>query len=241
MVSRGLMAALAVLAATSACTSVELAAPIVRSRRGPAAEAPVRRVVAVPATCGALSMTVMETYANGKRAFAQREGCPPSTLLAIDQLIRSNLELGGYSVIDLERVNALTATRHEVQERTLLRSAARTSDGTMGATGAPVRDATTTETETRGARFEDATPLEQRELLAELGAQGLLTTRVTVGAEVGAGLRRIVMVQLQLLDMPERRLVWAQRCELEIGGIFATDDLAMVRAARCASEGLRAR
>lgn len=240
MVSRGLLAGLAVLTATSSCASVELAAPIVRSRRGPAADAPVRRVVAVPATCGALTMTVMGTDANGNRTFGQREGCPPSTLLAIDQLIRSNLELGGYSVIDLERVNALTATRHEVQERTLLRSAARTTEDTAAASG-PGRDTTTTETETRGARFEDATPLEQRELLAELGAQGLLTTRVTVGAEVGVGLRRIVMVQLQLLDMPERRLVWAQRCELEIGGIFATDDLAMVRAARCASEGLRAR
>lgn len=240
MVSRQL-AALAVLAATSSCVSTELAAPIVRSRRGPAADAPVRRVVAVPATCGALSMTVLETDAYGNRTMVQREGCPPSTLLAVDQLIRSNLELGGYSVIDLERVNAVTATRHEVQERTLLRSAARSADDTTVTASGPVRDATTTETETRGARFEDATPLEQRELLAELGAQGLLTTRITVGAEVGAGLRRIVMVQLQLLDMPERRLVWAQRCELEIGGIFATDDEAMVRAARCASEGLRAR
>ena len=236
MVSRtaSALAALSLAALSiSACSSVELAGPVIRARSGPAAEHPVRRIVAVPATCGALTTAQAGTDGAGPTNWGQRVACPSSALVAIDQTVRSTLELGGFSVIDSERVNAVTASRHEVQERFEHRA------GFPAAPGGS--EPTITTTETRGARFEDATPREQREMLTELGAQGLLTTRVTIGAEVGVGMRRVVTVQLQLLDVPERILVWARRCELEVGGLFTTDENAMESAARCAVEGIRAR
>lgn len=217
----GALAALGVLAA---CSSVELATPVVRGRVGPAAARPVRSIVALAASCGTLSMVRVPTSAS-EGMWVQQEACAAPALGAVDQTVRSNLELGGFSVIDSERVNAVTGTRREVQER-------RQHWGGVQAS---------TKIEQRGARFEDATPLEQRALLAELGAQGLLTTRVTVGASIGAGQRRVVTVQLQLLDVPDRQLVWSRRCELEVGGLFATDEAAMAKAATCAAEGIRAR
>jgi hypothetical protein len=240
VVSRLALAVVLALAvpAIGACSSVELAGPVIRARSGPAAERPIRRIVAVPATCGALTELRVGTDAAGQGIWSQRSTCPKPTLLAVDQAIRSTLELGGFSVIDSERVNAVTATRHELQERSLQRAAAAVDGLTVTATH---DDSTTTTTETRGARFEDATPREQLEMLTELGAQGLLSTRVTIGAGLGIGQRRLVTVQLQLLEMPERVLVWARRCELEVGGIFTTDERAMERAARCAVEGIRAR
>lgn len=242
MVSRAkqLMAAIAMfgLSGMIACSSVELAAPVIRARTGPAAERPVRRIVAVPATCGALSLERVGTDATGNPILAQRTVCPQNALAAVDQIIRSTLELGGFSIIDGEKVNAITAARHEVRERFLQRTAS-VVEGRLVETSQ--RESDTTTTETIGARFEDATPHEQREMLAELGAQGVLTTRITIGAEIGVGMRRLVTVQLQLLDVPERVMVWARRCELEIGGLFATDERAMERTARCAVEGIVAR
>jgi hypothetical protein len=216
--------ALAALGALGACSSVELAAPVVRGRVGPAAARQVRSIVALPASCGTLSM-VRVPLEGSAATWVQQVACSDTALRAVDQTVRSNLELGGFSVIDSERVNAVTGSRREVQERRQYWGGVQSS----------------TEIEQRGARFEDATPLEQRALLAELGAQGLLTTRVAVGASVGAGQRRVVTVQLQLLDVPERQLVWSRRCELEVGGIFATDEVAMTSAASCAAEGIRAR
>lgn len=224
-VARVALAMLAAAApATAACSSVELAAPVVRGRVGPAAERPVRSIVALAASCGTLSMVRVPINASDGM-WVQQAACSADALGAVDQKVRSSLELGGFSVIDSERVNAITGTRREVQERRQYYGSVRSSS----------------EIEQRGARFEDATPLEQRALLAELGAQGLLTTRVTIGASVGAGQRRVVTVQLQLLDVPERQLVWSRRCELEVGGLFATDEAAMASAAGCAAEGILAR
>lgn len=222
-------AALALLCAgalSSACISVELTPSIVRDRAGPAFAHPVRRIVALPSTCGTLSSVAMATGDPSISIYVPREKCAAPALFAVDQLLRSNLELGGFNVIDSERVNAVTSARHEVQERRQYGSGVVTGTDTV---------------ERRGARFEDATPNEQRELLAELGAQGVLTTRISIGASVGAGQRRTVTVQLQLLEMPDRTLVWARRCEKEIGGLLDTDEIAMEGAARCASEGIRAR
>jgi hypothetical protein len=142
-------------------------------------------------------------------------------MAAIDNAIRSRLEFHGFNVIDADKVNAVTATRREVEER---RGFLRTATA-----------------ETTGARFLDATPFEQREILRELGADGVLTTRISIGAGLGAGQRRTIVVQLQLLAAADGALAWARRCELEVGGLLATDELAMVSGARCAVEGASVR
>ena len=205
-----------------ACSSTELVAPQIRARMGPAGERPVRRVVALPATCGALSQVAVDNPAEpGKKMWVQREQCSANAMSAIDTAIRSILEFGGFQIIDSERVNVITATRHEIEERS--------------------RFNTKKTTEQQGARFEDATPFEQADILKELGAEGVLTTRVWIGADVGIGQRRTVAVQIRLVAISDGALVWARRCELEVGGFMASDEVAMERGARCAIEGTRAR
>lgn len=208
-------AAVVALVGLGACASVELAPPLVRARTGPAMARPIRRVVAIPATCGALSVERID--AAGKA----RATCPDTALRAVDMAIRSQLEFGGFEIIDSEQVNAVTATRHEVQER-------------WG------HGPTTTTTEQHGARFEDATPFEQTAILQELGAEGVLNTRLWIGAGVGFGQRRTIAVQIRLLATSDGALAWARRCELEVGGI-TTDEVAMERGTRCAIADARAR
>lgn len=216
------LVALAAASALPACPGAELAPPVLRVRAGPAAERVVRRVVALPGSCGTLTdIRVPTGDPETPYVWERRVACPANTMTAIDNAIRSSLEFGGFDIIDADKVNAVTATRREIEERR----------GFL--------HRTTTETE--GATFLDATPFEQLEILRELAADGVLTTRVSVGAGVGAGQRRTVVVQLRLVAAADGALAWSRRCELEVGGLFTTDELAMERAARCAIEGAAAR
>lgn len=228
--------AMAAVLALVGCSSSEMAPPVIRARIGPAADQQVRRVVAMPSTCGTLGFYLVGQ--GGDAVVHQHVTCDGNAMRAIDQVVRASLELGGFSVIDVEKVNAVTASRREVQERTQYLYS-QVNDGVPTVVDGGVTTEITTEQ--RGARFQDATPAEQLELLAELGAQGVLSTRVSIGAPVGIGQRRLATVQLQLVEMPGRTLVWARRCELEIGGVFVSDEAAMERAARCAVEGIVAR
>lgn len=213
--------ALAAASAPAACSSVELAPPVVRMRAGPAVERSLRRVVALPSTCGSLTLIPLPTGDPDRHHWETRPACPEHAMAAIDNAIRSSLELRGFHVIDAEKVNAVTATRREVRERR----------GFLQATT----------TETTGARFTDATPFEQRDILRELRADGVLSTRISIGAGLGIGQRRTVTVQLRLLAV-DGALAWARRCELEVAGLLtASDELAMERGARCVVEGVSPR
>ena len=204
-----------------ACASSELVKPLIRARMGPAAERPLHRVVALSASCGALSTIRIENPQDPSHpTFETRELCPQSAMTAIDTIVRSTLEFGGFQIIDAEQVNAITATRHEVLER-----------GAFYAT----RTA-----ETKGARFEDATPFEQAAILKQLGAEGILTTRLWIGAPTGFGERRTVAAQIRLMAIGDGSMAWVRRCEIEVGG-WTFDELAMERAARCAIQGARAK
>jgi hypothetical protein len=200
-----------------ACGSAQLAPALTRAQQGPAAARTVRRVVALGATCGSLTLHLIERAA--APTTLEVRDCEPTALTATDQTIRSALDFAGYQVIDAEQVNAITARRHEVERR---------------------RDLLTTRsTRTEGETFPDATPVEQAEILRDLRADGVVTTRVWIGAGVGLSERRTVSVQMRLTAAPDRALVWARRCELEVG--VERDPAAMQRAARCAAEGARAR
>jgi hypothetical protein len=141
--------------------------------------------------------------------------CEPAMLDGIAQHVRARLDFIGYRVIDAERVNAVTATRHEVSER---RNASETERGVA-----------------TGAGFEDATPREQLGLLRELGADAVLTTRVWVGAGLATSSRNNVIVQLRLTSAQDHQLIWSRRCELQSGGL-TTDTVAIDRTARCAAQ-----
>lgn len=208
------------LLALAACASSELAQPIIRARMGPAAERPLHKVVALSASCGALSTERVPGGDPDHPVYQTRALCPQPAMQAIDTLVRSTLEFGGYQIIDAEQVNAVTATRHEVEQRSAYY--------------------TTRTAETQGARFEDATPFEQAAILKQLGAEAVLTTRIWIGAGVGFGERRTVAAQIRLMAVPDGGLAWVRRCEIEVGGL-TFDEEAMERAARCAIQGARAK
>jgi hypothetical protein len=213
---------LAVLVLVTGCLSAELAPIATQSRTGPASARTLHRIVALPATCGSLQILMaplpgstnspaQQTYAND-RATAT---CGRDGLAGIDQVVRSELDFAGYQIIDAERLNAVTASRHEI--------AARTNAMTHHSVA------------TEGARFEDATPREQADILRELGADGVLATRVWFGNSVGTGGRHDVAVQVRLAASADRALAWARRCDVEVGVVG--DAPAAARAARCAAGG----
>jgi len=224
LVARILIASLALEVA--GCGSSRLAPALIRARSGPAAAQPIRRVVALGATCGSLDLHVVEPSSPSARPSPTSSSsplevleCGRDALAAADQAIRSALDFAGYGVIDAERVNAVAGRRREIEERHGI-LASRT-------------------TWTTGATFADATPAEQADILKALGAEGVLTTRVWIGAGTGFSARRSVSVQLRLATATDRTLVWARRCEIEVG--IEQDPSAMQRAARCAAEGARPR
>lgn len=204
--------------AMCACASVEMAPDRIRVNRGPAHGAALRRVLALPATCGTLAAGAPQEVPDSKvKLFSE---CEPAVLAGVDTNVRSALEFQGYQVIDGERVNATTMERTEV--RTTTRSGAYESESS--------------EVERRGSAFADAPPRIQDQILTELGADGLLNTRVWIGATHGVMGRRRVEVQVRLLEVPSRRLVWARRCEIEVAGL-TSDAGAMHRASTCAARG----
>jgi len=211
------LVALALALALAGCTPmVEPQPPIQHMRIGPAGGRPLRTLVALPASCGALTYAPVDTRDPSSPGFELPAECSAAALAAVDVAIRSTLALGGYDVVDSERINLVTAERHEQEQRSAW-SATRTIDQ-------------------RGARFEDATPIEQARVLGELHADGVVTIRVWIGAQVGFAGRRAVVVQVRLLAR-DGALAWARRCEIEVAGVLARDPVAMERAARCAIEG----
>ncbi len=229
------------LAALSACASVELAPADLRTRRGPAAARPVRRVVALPATCGTLAFPPPQHDEAAAAAAAQQPPepdpsnpyrswrvfslCDDAHMAGVDARVRALLEFRGMDVIDSERVNAETRRRVERAESTSSR---------LGAEPPATSESRAIDVE--GAVFLDATPAMQEAIAADLGADGLLNTRIWIGSPEGMGSRRRIEVQLRLLHLPEQEMVWASRCGVEIAGV-ESDSQGMEEAARCAVEG----
>jgi hypothetical protein len=198
----------------AACTSAELPAPVLYVKHGPAAERPIRRIVALPATCAAVAIdyTDADPERKGNGTYAR---CPTEGLAAIDQAIRGTLDFQGYQVIDSEQVNRETGLRQEIQSRNRLRT-------------------TSTTTDVSRSLFADATPNEQREILRALGADGVIETRVYLGATIGVSRRRPLTVQIRLRTAEDELMVWVRRCELEA---FALNEKAEIeKGARCAIE-----
>ena len=217
MVTSRPIASAVLVALSAACSSsVELTHPIIHERAGPAAPRPMRRRVALPATCGTLSTVPVEGAKPGDPPVLELRPCPRDTLDGVDQVIRAALDFKGIEVVDSDKVNAVTAARREIQVRSKLRES---------------RTITT-----EGALFEDATPFEQADILRELRADGILQTRIWVGAGVGFSRRRTITVQVRLVAAEGGALVWVRRCEIEIGGLL-TDGRALETGAKCAAEG----
>lgn len=231
--------ALAALA-ISGCSSSELMPGRLTARTGPAEVRSIRKVVATPATCGTFDLTLVDATAAEKAFYGTDKmlrhvgTCPAYATVGVDQALRAALEFGGFAVVDSEKVNAITGTRQEILRRHA--HSEQRNDQLVTESAGERRS-----TEVVGARFSDATPLEQEAIVAELGASGIVQTRIAIGAGVGAGSRRTATIQVRLLEMPSRQLAWVRRCELEIGGMMGSDEVAMERGIRCAVDGVVAR
>ncbi len=209
------------------CSSAELLPPVRYVKAGPASTRPISRIVAVPATCGTFELQAAKSFEAGEMAMVPKT-CGPEAVSGADQIVRLDLAFRGFVVIDSENVNAVTA---KVVEK-------RTSEQTVASTQAMTSQhgSDATEIEREGARFEDAPPLEQAAILAELRADAVLSTRIWIGASLGMSGRRVVIAQVQLLATLDRTLVWSRRCEMEVAGIFGTESVSIERATRCAME-----
>jgi len=178
----------------AACSSVEFERPVLSAKNGPAFEKRVHRIVALPASCAAVAIDYRNADPDqkGRGPYSR---CPLEGLVAIDEAIRGTLEFQGHHVIDAERVNRETANRVEILQRHDLR--------------------TTTTIELSRSLFADATPSEQRDILRAVEADGVLETRIYLGATIGMTHRRPVVVQVRLRLAEDDNLIWVRRCELE--------------------------
>ena len=212
-----------------ACASVEVEPMRHDARVGAAGGRKLTRVVALPATCGSLQADFgVDVTAPAQGAFERNRAvaaCAPDALVGVDQLVRSGLDFGGFQVIDAERVNAVTAARHEIVERHEVKTGRFSTDRRE-----------TRVVETRGALFDDATPREQAEILKELGAEGVVSARVWFSVGNGTANRHDVAVQVVLSATADRAMAWARRCTLEISA--EGEAQALEKLARCATEGV---
>jgi len=191
-----------------ACASVELAPTATMTRRGPAFGQPAHRVVTLPATCGALD--VLQQTAE----LQAPDRCTSGDLGSIDGKVRALLDFAGADVVASDTLNAQTRSRREIETRT-------TTGG--GSPEVPVTETVARETVIEGSTFADAPLPLQREILREIRADAVLTTRIKVGASQGPSGRRLVQVQIRMAAALTGQLIWAKRCSMEIGGILATD------------------
>lgn len=224
----------ALLLFVASCTSVELAAPVIRYRTGPANGRTIHRIVAVGATCGSYNFNVTDTN-DGLKPM----GCPEAAVVGVDMLLRSALSFRGLDVVDAELVNAVTARRHETTTTTHDVTTTQThSDAEGPRTTTATTDDESSTTETTSSMFENVTPNEQLAILGELHADGYLSTRLWIGSSPGTvSQRRTAIAQVQLLASADRALVWSRRCEIEVGGEFTSNQVALQRAAKCAIDG----
>lgn len=212
------------VAMLGACSSAGLLPPVVSVKTGPASSRPIKRIVAVPATCGTLGMAGLPPV-DGHITYVPNT-CDREAVAGADQIIRLGLAFRGLDVIDSEDVNVVTAKRIETQA----------TEHSASSTG-PESFSDRTEVERVGARFEDAPPLEQAAILAELRADAVLSARIWIGSSIGMSRRHVVIAQVQLLTTSDRALVWSRRCELEVAGLLETEAADIERATRCVMEG----
>ena len=172
--------------------------------------------------------------------------CPDSYSAAVDEIVRSNLEFGGYALIDPTTLQDGTRDRHEVRESTDVneKTEAKTSHDTFGVrTGGTTGSGQTwrvTEKKTvvlDGPTFDDLSIEARRSVIARSGADSILTTRIVVGANAGVwSPDQNVEVQVRLGQGPDDTMLWASRCTASSND-FATVNAALESATRCAMMG----
>lgn len=141
------------------------------------------------------------------------ELCTPAQAIAVDAAARMSLEFAGVRIVDSEVVNAYL--RHRVT--TEINAASRSEVESERATWATASDAT------------------RRRLLAEMGIDGYLTTRISVGHVKNLEGQRTLSVTVSIIRAADAAPAWTSRCSIETGRYYFADE-AVELAARCALE-----
>lgn len=178
-------------------------------RRGPAFGQVVNPVAALPVACGAATM-----------------GCLPGYKIAVASATRIAIELGGYTVVDTELINA------ELQRRTTITREI-TRELAHETTGAPAHEEATTTVE--GRTWLDLPPHAQRELLMAMGIQGVLYGTISMSTPQGLSGQRLVTVEVAVARLADGQLAWQARCGVPSGD-YHSEPQAIELATRCALE-----
>lgn len=181
----------------SAC-SVYTPVPQARVTPGPARQATLRKILAMPTECAA----------------NEAEMCTEAQAVAVDAATRMSLEFAGLRLVDSEVVNAYLRAR-----------ITRTDN-----------NSTTTEVDEReGASWLTASDDIRRRLLLDLGIEGYLTTRITVGQAKNVEDQRTVSVTVSIVRAADLEAKWTSVCSIETGRYYFADEAVEV-AVRCALE-----
>jgi hypothetical protein len=196
---------------------------------GPAQGAKPARVLVLQTNCGSLEFK-----------------CPKNYIATVDTIVRSTLEFSGLKVVNAEDLRLQTRQRHEEHETTETQTSSQSATH-VERTLAPddhitneSQSQSTTEKTTvvlDGPGFDDMTPAERDEVMAQAGADGVLVVRVVVGAmELGWTPNQNVEVMVRLAVNKGDTMAWASRC-MASSNDFSTVTAALENAARCAVYG----
>jgi hypothetical protein len=196
---------------------------------GPASDARPTRVLVLPAGCGSVERP-----------------CPQSYITAVDAIVRSGLEFVGLNLVESETLLAQTRQRHEEQRTKTTNSetsSTTTMESPLGFDNTVTRNTTSTSTENErfvvldGPTFEDMALAERQALLAQSGADAVLSVRIVIGGTIGVWApNQNVEVLIKLGVSQGDAMAWASRC-IASSNDFTTVDAALEAAARCAIYG----
>lgn len=151
----------------------------------------------------------------------ESEGCNVGQLRAVDAAARMSLEFAGHRVVDSERVHRHARSRVETI--------------TQSSSGPDSRHV-----EITVPAWDDASFAEWIALLREMGIDGVLATRISMGPPNPIYGPETIEVRVELLRLHDRQLVWSSRCLVEMGtvenGRFRSIDQAIEVTTRCALE-----
>ena len=162
-------------------------------------------------------MTVLERPSTKaiRRVAVLPTSCETQTCQGIDATLKQTLEFAGYSIVDVDSLNATTFRRKESQT-------------TVGQGNYSVH------VERSGTKLSDLDVWALHDELEKLGVEGVVTSRVmdgpTFGTQMGPS---TVEAMVRLMTLDGMQLKWSRACRLEVGG-FTTELAAEEGAFKCA-------
>lgn len=217
------------LALASACGSTNQVQLRPQVQLGPASHEQATKVLALSATCGSVEFE-----------------CPDEYVAVVDGIVRSTMDFAGYTLVEPRTLRDENRDRHETREKEVIETENASStrvertldfDDEVISSGSSRTTRKRTVTVLTGSNFEDLDVGTRKKVLAEAGADSVLTVRIVVGAEVGVWApNQNVEVMVKLGVEGGDAMAWASRC-IASSNDFSTVNAALENAARCAVYG----